>query len=99
MKTDSPDAPRERQQFSKLVSKWENDTALGHNGKTDAFAAWLIPEAIACIREQQAALVAVRAIITEGAATGFNCKDGDWAERLFASQATSHAVLAKWRIE
>lgn len=85
----SPPAPRERQQFSKLVSKWENDTALGHNGKTDAFAAWLIPEAIACIREQQAALEEIKG----RAQFGVSYQLGeDVAE-------TARAVLAKWRIE
>lgn len=39
------------------------------------------------------ALEGVRAIISEAAMTGFNYKDGDWAERLFASQATTSAAL------
>jgi hypothetical protein len=39
------------------------------------------------------ALEGVRKIISEGAMTGFNCHDGDWAERLFASQATTSAAL------
>ncbi len=41
------------------------------------------------------ALENVRAIISEGAMTGFNYKDGDWAERLFASQQMTSAALAK----
>ena len=42
-----------------------------------------------------ASLTAVRKIIAEGAATGFNCNDGDWAERLYQSQqATSRALRA-----
>lgn len=41
----------------------------------------------------RAALVHVRAIIKDGALTGFNCHDGDWAERLFASQGLTHAAL------
>lgn len=39
------------------------------------------------------ALENVRKIISDGAMTGFNCHDGDWAERLFASQADTSAVL------
>jgi hypothetical protein len=41
----------------------------------------------------RAALRHVRAIITDGALTGFNCLDGDWAERLYASQALTHAAV------
>lgn len=44
-------------------------------------------------RDMLAALQAVNKIISEGALTGFNCHDGDWAERLFHSQqATSRAI-------
>ena len=42
----------------------------------------------------RAALVHVRGIIKDGALTGFNCPDGDWTERLFASQGLTHAALA-----
>jgi hypothetical protein len=43
--------------------------------------------------EMVAALLNVRSIIAEAAMTGFNYKDGDWAERLFASQhVTSTAI-------
>lgn len=45
--------------------------------------------------ELVAALRLVRGIIVEAAMTGFNCHDGDWAERLYASQAVTHAALAK----
>jgi hypothetical protein len=41
------------------------------------------------------ALLNVRAIIAEAAMTGFNWQAGDWAERLFASQATTSAAIAK----
>lgn len=37
----------------------------------------------------------VRKIIVDAAETGFNCHDGDWAERLFASQAVTHAAVKK----
>lgn len=39
------------------------------------------------ITELRAAVLATRALVSEAALTGFNCKDGDWAERLFANQA------------
>lgn len=39
------------------------------------------------------ALVLVRSIIKDAANTGFNWKDGDWAERLFKSQADTFAAL------
>ncbi len=39
------------------------------------------------------ALENVRAIIAEAAMVGFNYKDGDWAQRLYASQQiTSDAI-------
>lgn len=41
------------------------------------------------------AIKLVRSIISEAAATGFNCHDGDWAERLFKSQAVTHAAVRK----
>lgn len=43
--------------------------------------------------ELRAALTHVREIIKEGALTGFNCHDGDWAERLFASQGVTFNAL------
>jgi hypothetical protein len=39
------------------------------------------------------ALENVRALIAEAAMTGFNHKDGDWAERLFSSQQDTSAAL------
>jgi hypothetical protein len=39
------------------------------------------------------ALEDVRKIIVDGAMTGFNPLDGDWADRLFSSQAMTRAVL------
>jgi hypothetical protein len=41
----------------------------------------------------RAAVLHVREIIKDGATTGFNCLDGDWADRLFASQAITYAAL------
>lgn len=43
--------------------------------------------------ELVAALENVRSIISDGAMTGFNCMDGDWADSLFASQHITSAVL------
>lgn len=48
-----------------------------------------------CHDELLAALVHVRSIIVEAANTGFNWADGDWAERLFASQGPSFDAVAK----
>lgn len=42
----------------------------------------------------RAALIATRKLVSEAAMTGFNCHDGDWAERLFANQASISAALA-----
>ncbi len=50
---------------------------------------------IAAAPDMLAALHHVRSIIKDGAMTGFNCLDGDWAERLFASQAVTHAAVTK----
>lgn len=50
---------------------------------------------IAAAPDMLAALLNVQKIIAEGAMTGFNCHDGDWAERLFESQQmTSRAIKA-----
>jgi len=55
------------------------------------------PEALAMQEDEIArlrdALEHVRSIIAEAALTGFNYKDGDWAERLFASQQITSAAL------
>jgi hypothetical protein len=42
-----------------------------------------------------AALLNVQKIISEAALTGFNCKDGDWADRLFFSQQKTSAAIAR----
>lgn len=42
-----------------------------------------------------AALRNVNKIISEAAMTGFNCKDGDWPERLFESQQMTSAAIKK----
>lgn len=45
--------------------------------------------------EMLAALKHVRSIVADGAATGFNWKDGDWAERLYASQQMTSTAVQK----
>lgn len=45
------------------------------------------------VRVLEGALMAVREIIAEGAPTGFNPMEGDWADRLFRSQAVTHRAL------
>lgn len=47
--------------------------------------------------EMYAALLAVNKIIAEAALTGFNYKDGDWADRLFHSQQATSAALKSAR--
>lgn len=42
-----------------------------------------------------AALKIVNTLIAEASMTGFNCHDGDWAERLFHSQQATSKAIAK----
>lgn len=49
--------------------------------------------AVAALAE---ALQLVRGIIKDAAMEGFNYQYGDWADRLFRSQADTDAVLAKY---
>ena len=61
--------------------------------ESDADDAAFIVRAVNAFPEMLAALEGVRKIISDGAMTGFNCHDGDWAERLFESQRqTSMAI-------
>lgn len=53
------------------------------------------PELIAAAPDLLRELIAVRQIISEAALTGFNCHDGDWSERLFASQGPSSEAVRK----
>jgi hypothetical protein len=50
---------------------------------------------IAAAPDMLAALRNVQKIITDGAMTGFNYRDGDWAERLFESQQVTSAAIRK----
>ncbi len=42
-----------------------------------------------------AALRNVQKLIAEASMTGFNCHDGEWAERLFFSQQVTSAAIKK----
>ncbi len=50
---------------------------------------------IAAAPDMLAALLNVRKIISEAAQTGFNWKDGDWADRLYESQQMTSAAISK----
>lgn len=54
---------------------------------------------IAAAPDLYEALENVRNLISEGAEHGFNYNEGDWADRLFKSQAKSSAALRKARGE
>jgi hypothetical protein len=54
-----------------------------------------LPAAPAVDGEVVEALRNVHKLISEAAMTGFNCHDGNWAERLFASQQMTHRILAR----
>lgn len=45
--------------------------------------------------EIERVLRVTRVIVSDAAMTGFNHADGDWAERLYANQASLSAALAK----
>ena len=44
-------------------------------------------------KELEYALKSVQGLISEAAETGFNCHEGDWAERLFYSQRETSEAL------
>ncbi len=50
------------------------------------------------LEQAREALELVRSIIADGALTGFNCHSGDWAERLFKSQAVTFAALKQQEV-
>jgi hypothetical protein len=45
------------------------------------------------INDLECALKSVHSLISEAAKTGFNCHEGDWAERLFYSQRETSDAL------
>lgn len=67
---------------------WPIARLLEHGDRKNA-------QLIAATPDLLAALSNVRALIAEAAMTGFNWKDGDWAERLFASQQVTSAAIEK----
>ena len=70
---------------------WGADRA----GETDvAFDCDADAKLIAAAPALYDALANVNKLISEGAATGFNWQDGDWAERLFHSQQDTSKALA-----
>lgn len=50
------------------------------------------------LEQAREALELVRSIIADGALTGFNCHSGDWAERLFKSQAVTFTALKQHEV-
>lgn len=50
---------------------------------------------IAAAPDMFEALKAVNKLIAEAAMTGFNCHDGDWAQRLYDSQQATSAALSR----
>jgi hypothetical protein len=50
---------------------------------------------IAAAPDMLEALLEVRNLVREASATGFNCHDGDWAERLFYNQAKVSEAIRK----
>lgn len=67
----------------------KNQLAIAHGG-TVANA-----RLIAAAPDMLDALRGVRKLIAEAAMTGFNCHDGDWAERLFYSQQQTSRAIEK----
>ena len=61
----------------------------------ETIAAWNRRPPDPAVAELVEALQLVRGIIKDAAMEGFNYQYGDWADRLFRSQADTHAVLAK----
>jgi hypothetical protein len=69
----------------------ENVAVVGYDPRTgvglsDARLIAAAPQMLEALRN-------VQKLISEAAMTGFNCHDGDWAERLFASQQVTSAAI------
>lgn len=65
----------------------------------EAFNRAGIPTSVAvddpeCLARMIAAIAKVRAIVAAGAPSGFQPLEGDWADRLFSSQADTYAALS-----
>jgi hypothetical protein len=73
------------------VHPWRMATVeAGDIEQVKAYAALII-----AVPDMLEALHNVRKLISEAAMTGFNCKDGDWADRLFFSQQMTSAAIDK----
>lgn len=79
------------------LENWQLRGALGYpvpgHIPQGPFSCGLCAAKVTDISQALVALLNVRKLITEAAMTGFNCHDGDWAERLFASQAVTSAAI------
>ncbi len=84
---------------------YDDDTAMPYVGvKTAVIDAadeiTRLRSSVSDMRESAARMVEaikhVREIIKDAAMTGFNCHEGDWAERLFASEGLTFDALAAY---
>jgi hypothetical protein len=66
-------------------------TALLHRAYATADAQLAAKDAT--IARLVGALTVTRAIVVDGAMTGFNCHDGDWAERLYTNNGAITAAI------
>lgn len=67
---------------------------FNYPGQTEAIAAQIVQRWNAH-KQMLEALEATRALVSEAAMIGFNCHDGDWAQRLYANQAALSAAIDK----
>lgn len=80
---------------------WEKFVAVLINGRAGTNAVFVARALVSLhasssrkrVEVLEEALKFVRGIIVDAAMIGFNCHDGDWAERLFASQAVTIVAL------
>jgi hypothetical protein len=81
-----------------LRDMWQEDECPSWPQVSDAIE-WLIVskrcQAVCVDTDLLEALRSVQKLISEAAMTGFNCHDGDWAERLFHSQQATSAAIKK----
>jgi hypothetical protein len=79
----------DEEEFREAVAKYEASKSASSTAKAD------LNEAVSVML---AALINVRSLIAEAAAEGFNWQNGDWVERLFASQQVTSAAIAKAKV-
>jgi len=102
---DTPEIGQEREEFEAWATSTGSYVSRNISGEYSHMStqwrweSWQAARALSQEAEQEmlAALEHVRSIIKDAALTGFNHADGDWAERLFASQQVTAAALAKAR--